>query len=135
MEEIGAGFPWSPEAITRSARRDAMMRDALILRFANVMNTLQDEVFRLAAETEEARDVARLSRRDILDHMERFGVIEGADRFLDAAKVRNRLSHGYRDDPAAQAGLTNRVWAAAPIALRAVATAEAWARARGYIPA
>lgn len=113
---------------------EAHLRDSVLLRFANVVNTLQDEVFRLAASEELIKETFRPSRRDVLDYMERVGIVADADRFLDATKLRNRLSHGYRDDPAAQAALTNDVWQAIGTVLDAVERAEAWARARGLIP-
>lgn len=113
--------------------RDRM--DAFIKRFENLVNTLQDQVFRLIAEHGLARDPARMSRRDTLDYMEKPGVLAEADPFHDAVRLRNRLSHMYPDDPARQAGQLNRIQAASVTALAALDGVEAWAARRLTPPA
>lgn len=108
--------------------------DALLKRFENLVNTLQDQVFRLVAEWEQARDPRHLSRRDVLDYLEKIGALDSADQFLDAVNIRNRLSHLYPADPDRQAGQFNRAYAAARVVLAALTSTEAWAIRRGITP-
>lgn len=53
------------------------------------MNQLQDQVRRRIVAEEGLRDPATMSRRDILDYMEKIGVIASADAFLDVVRARN----------------------------------------------
>ena len=106
---------------------DRDLADAFLKRYENLVNVLQDQVFRLIAEREMARDQARMSRRDVLDYMEKVGAIDSSDRFHDAVLLRNRLSHVYPDDPAMQAGQLNRAHMHARTALAAVDQVERWA--------
>lgn len=127
-------LPIDGPAFLALAEEDRVWTDALLKRFENLVDVLQDQVFRLIAEAGQARDPVRLSRRDVLDYLEKVGVLPSADRFLNAARLRNRLSHVYPDDPAMQAGQVNRVQAAAGTALEALQRVQGWAAARGLIP-
>ncbi|MFZ4408236.1 MAG: hypothetical protein ACOYOH_12885 [Paracraurococcus sp.] len=106
---------------------DRERSDACLKRFETLLNVLQDQVFRLIADREMARDLGRMSRRDVLDYMEKVGAIGSSDLFHDAVLLRNRLSHVCPDDPAMQAGQINRAYAAAGTGLAAVDSVELWA--------
>ncbi|TCZ64326.1 hypothetical protein [Roseicella aquatilis] len=133
-ERLAPLIPLDAEGLAALDEDTLERTDALIKRFENLVNTLQDQVFHLIAENELARDPERMSRRDVLDTMEKIGVLTEADRFHDAVRLRNRLSHIYPDDPGRQAGQLNRVHAAASTALEALKGGEAWA-ARRLTPA
>ncbi|MBK1660669.1 nucleotidyltransferase substrate binding protein [Paracraurococcus ruber] len=134
-ERLVALFPLDAAGVSALDEDQRDRTDALIKRFENLVNTLQDQVFRQIAERELARDPDRMSRRDVLDYMEKIGVLDAADRFLDAVKLRNRLSHVYPEDPAKQAGQLNRVHAATAVVLQALEGVEAWAARRLTPPA
>lgn len=95
--------------------------DAFLLRFENLANHLQDSVFRRIAVEEEGRDPSRMSRRDVVELMDRLGRVPSAAAFLDAARVRNILSHVYPDEPAKSAAILNRAAVAAGVLLETVA--------------
>ncbi|WP_338661369.1 hypothetical protein VQH23_14095 [Pararoseomonas sp. SCSIO 73927] len=94
--------------------------DAFLLRFENLANHLQGSVFRRIAMEEEGRDPARMSRRDVVELMDRLGRIPSAAAFLDAARIRNILFHVYPDEPAKSAAILDRA-AAARVLLETVA--------------
>ncbi len=132
---LAAAFPVSGAAVAafnEAARTEA---DAFLKRFENLVNHLQDQVFRLIVAAEAMRDPRELSRRDTADYMEKLGVIADSDAFFDALRVRNRLSHVYPDEPAKQADQLNAAWSSAEVVLAAAATAEAWAARRLSPPA
>lgn len=124
-------FPVTAERLAGLAEPEQEAMDAFLKRFENLVNHLQDQVFRLAIEVVRAGDTAALSRRDVLDGLEKVGALASADAFLDAARVRNRLAHVYPDDPERQAGQLNRAWAGAAHALDALHAIRAWAASRG----
>jgi hypothetical protein len=119
--------PLDAASVAAFSEHDRDLSDALLKRFENLVNVLQDQVFRLIADREMARDPGRMSRRDVLDYMEKIGAVASADMIHDAVLLRNRLSHVYPDDPAMQAGQINRVHAAARTAIAAVESVERWA--------
>lgn len=67
--------------------------DALLQRFENLVNHLQDQVWRRAAVALSLRDPAEMSRRDLADAMERLGWLASADACVDVVRTRNRLSY------------------------------------------
>lgn len=129
---LAAVFPLSGAAVAAFDEATRTEADAFLKRFENLINHLQDQVFRLIVAAEAVREPAGLSRRDTADYMEKLGVIADSDAFFDAMRVRNRLSHVYPDEPARQAAQLNAAWMAADVVLAAASTTEAWAAARGF---
>ena len=76
-----------------------------------------------------------LSRRDLMELMDKFRILDSADAFRDIAKLRNRLSHAYIHDPVRIAKRLNDAYEATPLVLRALETAEVWAARRLKPPA
>lgn len=115
-----------------SAAPDAT--DAFLKRFENLVNHLQDQVWRRIVVEESFRDPAEMSRRDIAEAMEKTGLLRSTRDFLDAVRIRNRLSHLYPDDPGRQAARLNEAYGTAALLLDCVGRAEAWLARRRLIP-
>jgi len=71
--------------------------DALILRYAQSVSMIQDQVFRGIAYAEQ-EDLSDKSNRDKVLLMEKLGAIRSADEFGTAAMLRNKFSHHYPED-------------------------------------
>lgn len=123
LADIAAAMPISPEAVERMDRH-----------LESLVSQLQDQVWPRAAAFE-GEDPVPLSRRDVMELMDKLRILESADTFRDIAKLRNRLSHAYIHDPVRIAQRLNEAYAAAPVVLRALETAEAWAARRLSPPA
>lgn len=127
-------FPLDAARVAALAEEEREALDAFLKRFENLVNHLQDQVFRLAVDHARAGDTAGMSRRDVLDYLEKIGALESADAVLDATRARNRLAHVYPDEPERQAGQLNRVFATSVAALDAVHSVRDWARREGILP-
>lgn len=73
--------------------------DALILRYAQSVSMIQDQIFRGIAYAEQ-EDLSDKSNRDKVLLMEKLGAIHSADEFGTAAILRNKFSHHYPEDVA-----------------------------------
>lgn len=71
--------------------------DALILRYAQSVSMIQDQIFRGIAYAEQ-EDLSDKSNRDKVLLMEKLGAIRSADEFGTAAMLRNKFSHHYPED-------------------------------------
>lgn len=134
-DRLAAAFPVSAAAVAAFGEATRTEADAFLKRFENLVNRLQDQLFRLTVAAEALRDPRELSRRDAADYMEKLGVVADSDAFFDALRMRNRLSLVYPDEPARQADQLNAAWTSAEVVLAAAATAEAWAARRLNPPA
>ena len=127
-------MPISPATVEAMDRHLAMVTDAFLKRFESLVSQLQDQVWPRAALLE-GEDPVPMSRRDPMELMDKLRILDSADAFRDIAILRNRLSHAYNHDPARIAKRLNDAYAATPVVLRALETAEAWAARRLSPPA
>jgi hypothetical protein len=104
--------------------------DAFLKRFESLVAQLQDQVWRHALIALDENPEG-LSRRDLAERMEKLGLLASAPEFGQAAFLRNRLSHTYPGEPERLARRLNEALALAPVLLRAVEAATAWAARRG----
>lgn len=120
-------FPVTSTSIGKLDERRIESTDALVKRFEQLQNGLQDQLFRTLAlfEGEDLRD---RTRRDMAELMERIGVLPSAVDWSALAVLRNRLAHAYPTDRRRQARVLNEVFAAAELALAAFARAAAHAK-------
>ena len=103
--------------------------DALIKRFEQLQNGLQDQLFRSLALAE-GEDLRDRSRRDLAELMERLGVIESAQAWSELAVLRNRLAHAYPNDKRRQVRVLNETYEATGRVIAAFDRAAARARSR-----
>jgi hypothetical protein len=123
-------FPLRAADVAAFDEADQEASDALLKRIENLIAHLQDQVWRRVALAEQV--TLRLgSRRELAEHMQRFGLLPAGETFKTAAELRNRLSHEYPTEPARQAALLNDALATAPLLLDCVARAEAYLARRG----
>lgn len=78
---LAAAFPVNGPVVAAFDEATRTEADAFLKRFENLINHLQDQVFRLVVETEAPREPRGLSRRDTADYMEKLGVIAIRTRF------------------------------------------------------
>ncbi len=71
--------------------------DAFIFRFIKLQDFMGDKLFKeLLKKIGEYKD--NMALIDTLDKLEKLGIIEKADRWLDFRFVRNKLTHEYPDN-------------------------------------
>lgn len=87
-------FPLEIGTITKLTDEQEESIDALILRYAQTVSMIQDQIFRGIAYAEQ-EDLSDKSNRDKVLLMEKLGAIRSADEFGTAALLRNKFSHHY----------------------------------------
>jgi hypothetical protein len=109
---------------------NSLLTGASLKRFENLVNHLQDQLWRQVALEQGFRSPADMSRRDLADLMEQLGLLASADDFAGVVRTRNRLSHLYPGDPARQANRLNDAYRKSAVLLAAAEAAVAWAARR-----
>lgn len=130
LDQLEPYIPFDADRVEAVEAANPLLTDAFLKRFENLVNHLQDQLWRRVAVEEGLRDPDRMSRRDLADLMEKLGLLPSADAFLDVVRTRNRLSHVYPPDPGRQARRLNDACARSAPLLAAADAAEAWSAAR-----
>lgn len=116
LADDAALFPLTPETVVAA---DEKTIDAFLQRYQQVADLILRKAFPRLLAALEQRD-ERVRFRDMLDELERYGVIDSADFWSDVNDQRNRLVHEYAMEPAERAAELNRAWAFAPALVEAV---------------
>lgn len=98
LRRLAGVLPFSARSLA-SMDDDAKDRvDAFCLRFLKLQDTLGKPVFRslLALELE---DPENLSQLDILNKMEKRGIVESVERWVFIRQIRNMVTHDYPEAP------------------------------------
>jgi uncharacterized protein YutE (UPF0331/DUF86 family) len=103
-------------------RHLAVFTDAFLKRSETLVSQLQDQAWPRAAAFG-SEDPVPMSRRDVMELMDKLRILASADAFRDGAKLRNRLSHAYVHDPVRIAKRLNDAYAATPLVLKALESA------------
>lgn len=90
-------FPLDLDTVAKLTDEQEESIDALILRYAQSVSMIQDQIFRGIAYAEQ-EDLSDKSNRDKVMLMEKLGAIRSADEFGTAAILRNKFSHHYPED-------------------------------------
>lgn len=133
LDRLSTLFPLTAAGIPPGDSQAAEAVDAFQKRFETLQDTLANPVFRavVAAEFAEAK-VQTL--RDVLNLMEKLGVIDRVADWDLIRQARNRLAHEYPTRPDRQAAQLNDAWTLAPRLLDTLDRVERVARERGLIP-
>jgi hypothetical protein len=118
LDTLAAQFPLAPTRLTALPPDLEDDLDAFLKRYEQLVNTIQDELFRVVAIIG-GEDVRDLARREVAELMDRLGALPSAASFRLLVAIRNRIAHSYPDDPERQAANLNAAYAAAPDLLAA----------------
>lgn len=116
--KLAAQFPLSPARVTALPPDLEDDLDAFLKRYEQLVNTIQDELFKVVAIVG-GEDVRGLARREVAELMDRLGALPAAASFRLLVAIRNRIAHSYPDDPERQAGNLNAAYEAVPDLLAA----------------
>lgn len=90
-------FPLDLDTVAKLTDEQEESIDALILRYAQSVSMIQDQIFRGIAYAEQ-EDLSDKSNREKVMLMEKLGAIRSADEFGTAAILRNKFSNHYPED-------------------------------------
>jgi len=116
--KLAAQFPLSPARVTALPPDVEDDLDAFLKRYEQLVNTIQDELFKVVAIVG-GEDVRGLARREVVELMDRLGALPAAASFRLLVAIRNRIAHSYPDHPERQAGNLNAAYEAVPDLLAA----------------
>ena len=125
-------FPLTGDVIGRFDHRMLVETDSFVLQFSNMVAVVQDRLMR-ALLTAEQEDVAGRSRLDRLHTAQKLGALPEDIAFAAMLDARNRIAHTYPNEPDKQAIILNKVWMAAPEAIRAFDEMAGYAARRGFL--
>jgi len=111
--KLAAQFPLSPARLTALPPDLEDDLDAFLKRYEQLVNTIQDELFKVVAIVG-GEDVRGLARREVAELMDRLGALPSAASFRLLVAIRNRIAHSYPDDPERQAGNLNAAYQVVP---------------------
>ncbi|MBI2493811.1 MAG: hypothetical protein HYV94_17160 [Candidatus Rokubacteria bacterium] len=115
--KLAAQFPLSPARVMALPPDVEDDLDAFLKRYEQLVNTIQDELFKVVAIVG-GEDVRGLGR-EMAELMDRLGALPSAASFRLLVAIRNRIAHSYPDDPERQAGNLNAAYEAVPDLLAA----------------
>jgi hypothetical protein len=101
-------FPIDSNRIGQLSDEQEESIDAHILRYAQCVSMIQEQLFRGIALAEQ-ENIDEKSNRDKALLMEKFGTIKSAEAFGTAVMLRNKFSHHYPDESASQANRLNQL--------------------------
>jgi uncharacterized protein YutE (UPF0331/DUF86 family) len=126
QHKLAGHFPMSSTTLAELPVQAEDDLDAFLKRYEQLVNAVQDELFKLVAIVG-GEDVRGLARREVAELMDRLGAVPSAAGFRALVAIRNRIAHLYPDDPERQAGNLNAAYEAVPDLL------AAYERVRHYL--
>lgn len=111
QKKLAQRFPLNAATVLTLSPEAEDDLDAFLKRFEQLVNTLQDEIFKAIAVLG-GENIRGLARREIAELMERLGALPAAATFRTLTAIRNRIAHVYPDDPERQAANLNEAYAA-----------------------
>ena len=124
-------FPMEMGTVNKLTDDQEESIDALILRYAQSVSMIQDQIFRGIAYAEQ-EDLSDKSNRDKVLLMERLGAIRSADEFGTAAVLRNKFSHHYPEDVKQRIDKLNLVVEEADFVIDTFRGITAFLKRKGY---
>ena len=118
QRKLAAAFPLSSATVSALPPEVEDDLDAFLKRFEQLVNTIQDELFKVVAVIG-GEDIRGLARREVAELMDRLGALPSAAAFRVLVAIRNRIAHLYPDDPERQARNLNAAYEAVPDLLAA----------------
>lgn len=124
-------FPLEMDTVKKLTEEQEESIDAMILRYAQSVSMIQDQIFRGIAYAEQ-EDLSDKSNRDKVLLMEKLGAIRSADEFGTAATLRNKFSHHYPEDAEQRIDKLNLVVQEADFVMETFREISAFLERKGY---
>lgn len=105
--------------------------DALILRYAQCVTMIQEQLFRGIALLEQ-ENINDKSNRDKTLLMEKLGAIRSADAFGTAAMLRNKFAHNYPEESSARLERLNLIVEEAHFVIATFSDITAYLSQKGF---
>jgi len=108
--KVGGIFPISASKYEKLNDDEIEAIDQYLFRFSKLQDTIGDKLFRLIL-SQYMENIEQLTFLDILNHLEKFAILESADIWRKLRAIRNDISHQYDDEPQDMAEALNNIFA------------------------
>lgn len=100
VSKINLFIPLTIEKYDKLTSYDLVFIDAFIFRFIKLQDIMGEKLFRLILDNlkENEVDPYFMPFIDVLNKLEKYGIIDSADEWLGLRKVRNSFTHEYPED-------------------------------------
>ncbi len=103
-------FPLSAKRYETLSDDEIEAIDQYLFRFAKLQDTLGAKLFKLIV-SEYEDSIEQMTFIDILNRLEKIGILESASIWQDLRNIRNEISHQYDDIPSESAQALNAIFA------------------------
>lgn len=103
-------FPLSAKKYENLNDEEIEAIDQYLFRFAKLQDTIGEKLFKLIV-SEYVEDIEQLTFIDILNKLEKIGIIDNVNDWKILRKIRNDISHQYDDEPQEMAEALNNIFA------------------------
>ena len=103
-------FPISPSRYEKLTDDEIEAIDQYLFRFAKLQDTIGAKLFKLIV-SEYEDSIERMRFIDILNRLEKIGILEDSNIWMRFREIRNDISHQYDDIPEESADILNRIFA------------------------
>ncbi len=119
-------LPIQPSALESLGGQDLGFLELLTGRFAKLQDAIGQKIFPNLLEILK-EDIEGQSFLDILNRLEKLGILENVEFWLELRKIRNSIAHEYPDNPELMAKNLNQAFSASFKLL------DYWLLLKGYI--
>ena len=116
FQEIQNIFPLSGKKYTKLDAMEIKNIDQFLFRFSKMQDTIGEKLFRLIVK-DFVEDTSEMTFIDILNRLEKIGIIDSAQEWKSLRKARNDISHQYDDEAEEMAEAINNIFAQKDILL------------------
>lgn len=110
FEEIKNIFPLSGRKYLNLTSNEIKNIDQYLFRFSKMQDTVGDKLFRLIVE-DFVENIDTMTFIDILNRLEKVGIIQSSTEWITLRKARNNIAHQYDDDEDEMAEAINNIFA------------------------
>ena len=110
FEEIKTILPISGKKYLNLTSNEVKNIDQYLFRFSKMQDTIGEKLFRLIVE-DFVENIDSMTFIDILNRLEKVGVIESSAEWHSLRKARNNIAHQYDDDENEMANAINSIFA------------------------
>ena len=109
-DDIKNILPLSSKKYLQLNDEDIKTIDQYLFRFSKLQDTIGEKLFRFIV-SEYIEDISRLSFIDMLNQLEKIGILESVDEWSSLRNARNNIAHQYDDEPEDMADAINKMFA------------------------
>lgn len=98
LERLKNILPINEEKLAKLSKDEYAYLDVMSVRYAKLQDLIGSRIFSLLLEAM-AEPVTNSRFLDILTHLEKIGILESIDFWIDLRNVRNFIAHEYPEEP------------------------------------